>query len=419
MRSVSRASNRPRSGTRLSGVTRRLCSWGLFAYPSSANAVRCHNALGQRVFKSEPQGDGNGPEPAVLGADFAAWLKKNFGRLYAAGQADASVGTAYTYADESSGIPSWAVMWEYDNGSASGKGGTEYIWLPVQSEAAPLSAGPQSQSLSGAFPVGFIRNNRIYAIHSDHLGTPRLVTDDDGKPIWQWPYSAFGGNAPTGVLRVTTNAASAITNQPVQLRATTPQEFNLRFPVQYWDAETKLSYNYFRNYQPNTGRYTQSDPIGLDGGWNRIGYSDGNPLGKVDPEGLEPSRAEALNDIKRTFGISASPIPEQSRVPLYDGNQSKPTPLYADRQATPAHTREYKFNVNGRCIVVQDHSAGHMFKDASTGKWVLQERGHFNVRDESGKTASGAKSHYTFASKVDPFRYYMRNRGSYSPRGSD
>ncbi|RME57712.1 RHS repeat-associated core domain-containing protein, partial [Candidatus Parcubacteria bacterium] len=41
---------------------------------------------------------------------------------------------------------------------------------------------------------------------------------------------------------------------------------NFRFPGQYYDAETGLNYNYQRTYDPSLGRYTQTDPIGLNGG---------------------------------------------------------------------------------------------------------------------------------------------------------
>ena len=40
----------------------------------------------------------------------------------------------------------------------------------------------------------------------------------------------------------------------------------VRFPGPYADVETGLFYNYFRDYDPQTGRYVQSDPIGLTGG---------------------------------------------------------------------------------------------------------------------------------------------------------
>ena len=46
-------------------------------------------------------------------------------------------------------------------------------------------------------------------------------------------------------------------------------------------------YNYFRDYEPTTGRYVEADPIGLEGGLNLYGYVGGNPLSYVDPLGLK------------------------------------------------------------------------------------------------------------------------------------
>ena len=45
-------------------------------------------------------------------------------------------------------------------------------------------------------------------------------------------------------------------------------------------------YNYYRDYNPETGRYIESDPIGLDGGLNTYGYSLNQPMRYDDPFGL-------------------------------------------------------------------------------------------------------------------------------------
>lgn len=103
----------------------------------------------------------------------------------------------------------------------------------------------------------------MYYVHTDHLGTPVVITDSTQKNVWQ------GNKQPFGKTDVSVNLI----------------EFNVRFPGQYYDAESGLHYNYFRDYDPATGRYVQSDPIGLGGGLNTYGYAYQNPAIYTDPTG--------------------------------------------------------------------------------------------------------------------------------------
>ena len=136
---------------------------------------------------------------------------------------------------------------------------------------------------SGPLPIAAVIKGTTYAVHSDHLNTPRKLTQANGQVAWQWAYSAFGDEQPTlGAKRFT----SETTTPPTGTTSIPEVTFNLRYPGQYFDKETKLHYNYFRSYDSRTGRYTQGDPIGLDGGWNRFGYVGGDPLSYTDPKGL-------------------------------------------------------------------------------------------------------------------------------------
>ena len=63
---------------------------------------------------------------------------------------------------------------------------------------------------------------------------------------------------------------------------------NLHFPGQYYDEETGLHYNYFRDYSPIIGRYVEADQIGIKEGRNHLyGYVGNEPVSNVDPDGLQ------------------------------------------------------------------------------------------------------------------------------------
>lgn len=253
-----------------------------------------HNALGQRVFKTEPQyppsqGDENDP-------GFWSSLVTFFTKLWSPATTQAEqLGYAYSYDEQGSLIA------EVGNGGTNSAGEAQYIYLPTA---------------NGPMPIVAVINGATYAVHSDHLNTPRKLTNADGQAVWQWGYSAFGEDKPTlaknrfANLEVTPNPGTTNVSE---------LKFNLRYPGQYADEESGLFYNYFRSYDARTGRYSQPDPIGLDGGWNRFGYVDADPLGFTDPFGLRGGGAA---------GISYPPnMYRQPQLPYMPTRPPGPQPL--------------------------------------------------------------------------------------------
>jgi RHS repeat-associated protein len=116
-------------------------------------------------------------------------------------------------------------------------------------------------------PLAQVRNGSIYYYHTDHLGTPQVMTNASGTIVWKADYTPFG--------KATVTVGTV--------------ENNIRFPGQYYDAETGLHYNWNRYYQPETGRHVTPDPIGLGGGVNPYVYVDANPVNSIDPWGLASS----------------------------------------------------------------------------------------------------------------------------------
>ncbi len=156
------------------------------------------------------------------------------------------------------------LLGEYDE---TGNAIREYVYL----EGMPVGM------LSG---ITLSTPGTVTYLHTDHLGAVIRATDQNQQLVWDALRTPFG--------KRTTLIAQV--------------EMPLGFPGQYYDQESGLYYNYFKDYDPSTGRYIQSDPIGLAGGLNTHAYVDSNPINRTDPLGLfwiiekqyQQAHAEAL-----------------------------------------------------------------------------------------------------------------------------
>ncbi|WP_260436923.1 RHS repeat-associated core domain-containing protein, partial [Burkholderia contaminans] len=125
--------------------------------------------------------------------------------------------------------------------------------------------------------------------HCDQIGTPQLLTDDEGDVVWEASYKAWG--EAREVIARASKAAGIVPRNP------------LRFQGQQVDDETGLHYNRHRYYDPISGRFVSKDPIGLAGGINVYQYAS-NPVQWVDPFGLAP---KPRSPVARADGAGATP----------------------------------------------------------------------------------------------------------------
>ncbi len=208
----------------------------------------------------------------------------------------------------------------------SGEAVREYVWLG-DTPVAVFTPGTQA----GDPP-------RVYFIHADHLDTPRVVLDQAGGVRWRWHADPFG--------------VYAADENPAGLGMFT---MPLRFPGQYFDRETGLHYNVMRDYDGTTGRYAQSDPIGLAGGINTYAYVGGNPVSRIDPDGrlffvafFGPSIAAGLADLA-VIGATwwaTQPTPPSISIP------PRPAQDLAPPVGVPSTVTEvcvFQFILDGRC----------------------------------------------------------------------
>jgi RHS repeat-associated protein len=135
----------------------------------------------------------------------------------------------------------------------------------AQTGHTPLPAGEAGSSPIAGLTRTASSEARFHAIITDLAGTPTELLTPDGEVAWQHRTTVWGTPLPV---------PNSTTHCP------------LRFPGQYQDPETGLNYNYFRYYDPETGRYTSPDPLGLKAGPHHHRYTP-NPYHWADVLGLK------------------------------------------------------------------------------------------------------------------------------------
>jgi len=114
------------------------------------------------------------------------------------------------------------------------------------------------------------------------------MTNLEGDIVWEAEYATWGNTAKVSYKQTqsTINPEEQIPLQP------------LRFQGQYYDTETGLHYNRFRYYDPDVGRFTTKDPIGLFGGDNLYMYAP-NPTFWIDQLGLAGTGGAYMYEYKK------------------------------------------------------------------------------------------------------------------------
>ena len=158
--------------------------------------------------------------------------------------------------------------------------GVNWVELDTTQASVPTQLALEAFALNASLDLSRFTAVEVaeptFFFHNDINGTPRVMTDINGIATWKSDLAPYGEGFENEFVVGNLNVPGTMQGL----------DTSLRFPGQYADSETGFNYNYFRDYDSATGRYIQSDPIGLGGGLNTYAYVGGNPVTYFDALGL-------------------------------------------------------------------------------------------------------------------------------------
>ena len=249
------------TGDRLSKTASGLAT-GTYSYTSGTHQLA---SIGSAPRANDANGNTTG---SVIGGQTYGFAYDSRQRIALAQANGATVGT-YLYNALGQRVYTSATSLRFDYDQAGhvlanyGASSRDYVWL----DDLPVALVDNTTS-------GGVMSSTVNYVIADGLNTPRVVINGADTPIWGWAYQGnpFGEKQPTS----------------------TGYVLNLRFPGQWYDAETGTMDNHHRTYEPVAGRYLQNDPIGLNGGISTYAYVDSSPLNGIDQSGLCLTSADCV-----------------------------------------------------------------------------------------------------------------------------
>ena len=231
----------------------------------------------------------------------------------------------------------------------------KYLW---QDKTTLLAVYNPDNSLKQRFeytlgntPTSFTQAGQKYYIVSDHLGSPRVITDSNGAVLKAYSFDAFG------------NRSTITDNNPTM-------EIPFGFAGGLYDTDTGLIRFGYRDYDSKTGRWTARDPIGLNGGDGDVyAYVFNDPVQLLDPIGLLAANHHFTTSysagVKSGMSILGAMAFAKNVVMVDKGTQS----------SSPKDTQHHVMVGDGQTVSEAAQMASDLIHNVN-GEFSLAERAH-------------------------------------------